>query len=115
MLRCFISSAVHRAGGNSHFPYFKRRGGKLQKAVSIACEQKELIEINNSVESMVDKITGLEIVLKSKLDLIKPILDDCKDCRKDNCKDSCKDYGKDDCKNYGRDDKCDKKPHKSEY
>lgn len=90
-------------------------GEKLQKAVSIACEQKDLIEINNSVESMVDKITGLEIVLKSKLDLIKPILDDCKDCRKDNCKDSYKDYGKDDCKNYGRDDKCDKKPHKSEY
>ena len=26
---------------------------------------------------MVDKITSLEIVLKSKLDLIKPILDEC--------------------------------------
>ena len=35
------------------------------------------MEVNKSVEDMVDKITGLEIVLKSKLDLIKPILDNC--------------------------------------
>lgn len=76
-------------------------GEKLQKAVSIACDQKELIEINKSVESMVDKITSLEIVLKSKLDLIKPILDDCKDCGKN---DKC-----------DKDDKYDKKPHKPEY
>lgn len=52
-------------------------GEKLQKAISLDCSQKELIEVNKSVEDMVDKITSLEIVLKSKLDLIKPILDDC--------------------------------------
>lgn len=52
-------------------------GEKLQKAVSIDCEQKDLIEINKSVENMVDKITSLELVLKAKLDLIMPILDDC--------------------------------------
>lgn len=52
-------------------------GEKIQKSLSLACNQKELLEINKSVEDMVDKITGLEIVLKSKLDLIKPILDDC--------------------------------------
>lgn len=94
-------------------------GEKLQKAVSIACGQKELIEINQSVESMVDKITSLEIVLKSKLDLIKPILDDCKDCDKDRCKDCdkdhCKDCDKDHCKDFDKDDKCDKKPYKPEY
>lgn len=52
-------------------------GEKPQKAISLGCEQKDLLKINKSVEDMIDKITGLEIVLKSKLDLIKPILDDC--------------------------------------
>lgn len=58
-------------------------GEKLQKAIAMHnCNQKDLIEINKSVENMVDKITSLEIVLKSKLDLIKPILDDCGKCDK---------------------------------
>ena len=52
-------------------------GEKLQKAISISCSQKDLLEINESVGNTVDKITSLEIVLKSKLDLIKPILDEC--------------------------------------
>lgn len=53
-------------------------GEKLQKAIAMHnCTQKDLICINKSVEDMVDKITALEIVLKSKLDLIKPLLDDC--------------------------------------
>lgn len=52
-------------------------GEKLQKAISLSCNQKELLEINKSIGDTVDKITNLEIVLKSKLDLIKPILDDC--------------------------------------
>lgn len=52
-------------------------GEKLQKAISLSCDKKDLMEVNKSVEDMVDKITGLEIVLKSKLDLIKPILDNC--------------------------------------
>ncbi|MGN0131497.1 MAG: hypothetical protein ACI4AA_03550 [Lachnospiraceae bacterium] len=52
-------------------------GEKLQKAISISCDKNDLLEINKSVENMVDKITSLEIVLKSKLDLIAPILDEC--------------------------------------
>lgn len=52
-------------------------GEKLQKAISLSCRQEELIEVNKSVADMVDKITSLEVVLKSKLDLIKPILDNC--------------------------------------
>ncbi len=52
-------------------------GEKLQKAISLSCTQKELIEINESVGDTVEKITNLEIVLKSKLDLIKSLLDDC--------------------------------------
>lgn len=52
-------------------------GEKLQKAISFSCDKKDLLEINKSVENLVDKITSLEIVLKSKLDLIAPILDEC--------------------------------------
>lgn len=52
-------------------------GEKLQKAISLNCDQKDLLKVNKSVEDMIDKITNLEIVLKSKLDLIKPILDNC--------------------------------------
>lgn len=56
-------------------------GEKLQKAVALSCETKDLLKVNKSVEDMVDKITSLEIVLKSKLDLIKPILEKCEcDC-----------------------------------
>lgn len=53
-------------------------GEKLQKAISLHnCDLKDLLEINRSVGEMVEKITNLEIVLKSKLDFLKPILDDC--------------------------------------
>lgn len=52
-------------------------GEKLQKAISLSCTQKDLLEVNKSVKDMVEKITNLETVLKDKLDLIKPILDDC--------------------------------------
>ena len=53
-------------------------GEKIQKAVAM-CDRshKDLIEVNKSVEDMVEKITALELVLKSKLDLIIPILDEC--------------------------------------
>lgn len=62
-------------------------GEKLQKAISLhSCSHKDLIEINQSVESMVEKITSLEIVLKAKLDLIKPILEECGEPHpKDEC------------------------------
>lgn len=52
-------------------------GEKLQKAISISCSHKELIDINESVGNTIDKITSLEVVLRSKLDLIKPLLDHC--------------------------------------
>lgn len=53
-------------------------GEKLQKVIG-SCNPSidDLIEINSSVESMIDKITSLEIILKSKIDTIKPILDEC--------------------------------------
>lgn len=52
-------------------------GEKLQKAISLSCNTKDLVEINDSVGSMVDKITSLEVILKDKLDLIKPFLSEC--------------------------------------
>ena len=59
------------------FHILNAEGEKLQKAVFISCTHKDLIEINESVANTVDKITSLEIVLQSKLDLIKPLLDEC--------------------------------------
>lgn len=53
-------------------------GEKLQKAISLNCSShKDLIEINKSVETMVEKITNLEVILKSKLELVIPLIDDC--------------------------------------
>ena len=52
-------------------------GEKLQKAISLSCDLKDLIEINKAVGDMVDKLTTLETILKTKLDFINPILDDC--------------------------------------
>lgn len=64
-------------------------GEKLQRAISLHdCCHEDLLAVNKSVEDMVDKITALEIVLKSKLDLIKPILDDCGKTPK-HCADDC--------------------------
>ncbi len=51
-------------------------GEKLQKAISLSCSLNDLVEINKSVEDMVDKLTTLETVLKSKLDFIRPLLAD---------------------------------------
>ena len=53
-------------------------GEKIQKVLSLHdCDCKDILEVNKSVQDTVDKITSLEIVLKSKLDLIVPLLDDC--------------------------------------
>ena len=54
-------------------------GEKIQKVLSLHnCDCKDILEVNKSVQDTVDKITSLEIVLKAKLDLIIPILEDCK-------------------------------------
>lgn len=38
---------------------------------------KDIQKVNRSVADMVDKVTSLEVVLKSKLDLVIPILEEC--------------------------------------
>lgn len=53
-------------------------GEKIQKAIDL-CETDvdDLIKVNNSVESLIEKLTSLEMVLKSKIDAIKPIIEEC--------------------------------------
>lgn len=53
-------------------------GEKIQKVLSLhPCDCKDLLEVNKSVQETVEKITGLETVLKEKLALIIPIIEDC--------------------------------------
>ncbi len=53
-------------------------GEKIQKVLSLHdCDIKDLLDVNESVANMVDKVTSLEVVLKAKLDLIVPIIEDC--------------------------------------
>lgn len=61
-------------------------GEKLQKAIAMSeCSHTDLLEVNKSVEDMVDKITALEIVLKAKLDIVNPILENCNKVSKPLC------------------------------
>ena len=53
-------------------------GEKIQKVLCMHnCDCKDILEVNKSVQDTVDKITNLEIVLKAKLDIITPLLEDC--------------------------------------
>ena len=77
---CAVSSLVQSIAleetAISHI--LNAEGEKIQKVLSMHdCHTKDLLDVNKSVEDMIDKITALEIVLKSKLDLIKPILEEC--------------------------------------
>lgn len=61
-------------------------GEKIQKVLSMhTCDCEDILKVNKSVEDMVEKITNLEIVLKAKLELIVPTLEDCEKCRKKDC------------------------------
>lgn len=61
-------------------------GEKLQKVIGMhQCSHHDLLETNKSVEDLVDKITALEVILKSKLDLIMPIIERC--CDEPKCRD----------------------------
>ena len=62
-------------------------GEKLQKAISMhTCSQKDLIEINKSVEDMVEKIINLETILKAKLEMVLPLLEECDKHEKHPCR-----------------------------
>ncbi len=71
-----LQSIALQEAGLAHI--INAEGEKIQKAVAMDCiETAELIEVNKSVESMIEKVTALEIILKSKLDKVTPLLEDC--------------------------------------
>ena len=71
-----LQSIALQEAGLAHI--INAEGEKIQKAVAMDCiETTELIEVNKSVEEMIEKITALEIILKSKLDKVTPLLKDC--------------------------------------
>lgn len=76
-----LQSVALQEAGLSHI--INAEGEKLQKAIAL-CDSDihDLLKINASVESMLDKVTSLEIVLKSKIDSVKPLLEDCPKCPK---------------------------------
>ncbi len=45
-------------------------GEKLQKAVSMDCSMRELLEVNESVVNMVGAVSNMENVLKDKLEFV---------------------------------------------
>ena len=45
-------------------------GEKLQKAVSMDCNMRELLEVNESVVNMVGAVSNMENVLKEKLEFV---------------------------------------------
>lgn len=53
-------------------------GEKIQKIVADAKTAEEMLAVNKSVESMLNSITKLEMVLQGKLELFKDCL--CDDC-----------------------------------
>ncbi len=49
-------------------------GEKIQKVVADATTTEELLEVNKSVQDMVNTITRLELVLQSKLELFSDVI-----------------------------------------
>ena len=65
-------------------------GEKIQKVLSLhSCDCTDILEVNKSVQETIDKITQLEVVLKAKLDLIVPLLEDCCEKKKHPKDDKC--------------------------
>lgn len=68
-----LQSIALQEAGLAHI--INAEGEKIQKIVSMRCvDAKDLIDVNNSVESMIEKITALELVLKSKADAVIPLV-----------------------------------------
>lgn len=63
-----IESIALQETGLSHI--LNAEGEKIQKIVATATTPEELLAVNKSVESMVNAITRLEMILQGKLDLL---------------------------------------------
>lgn len=62
-----IESVALQQTGLSHI--LNAEGEKIQKVVAIANTPAELLAVNKSVESMVNAVSRLELILQSKLEL----------------------------------------------
>lgn len=63
-----IESIALQETGLSHI--LNAEGEKIQKIVATAETAEELLAVNTSVESMINAVTRLEMVLQGKLDLL---------------------------------------------
>ena len=53
-------------------------GEKIQKVLCMdECDHKKILDTNKSVQDTIEKITALENVLKDKLELIIPLVEEC--------------------------------------
>ncbi len=68
-----LQSIALQEAGLAHI--INAEGEKLQKAIAMCdTDMCDLLDVNESVESMIEKVTALEIVLKSKVDAVVPII-----------------------------------------
>ncbi|MFI3261038.1 MAG: hypothetical protein R3Y13_04945 [bacterium] len=71
-----IESVALQQTGLSHI--LNAEGEKIQAVLAISTNADELLAVNNSVESMVNSITRLEVILQGKLELFKNCI--CTEC-----------------------------------
>ncbi|MEG0407642.1 MAG: hypothetical protein RRY22_04615 [Bacilli bacterium] len=71
-----IESVALEQTGLSHI--LNAEGEKIQKALLLSTTNQELLEVNKSVQTMVNSIARLETILQGKLELFSDCL--CKDC-----------------------------------
>lgn len=64
-----IESIALQETGLSHI--LNAEGEKIQKVVATAESAEELLAVNESVESMINAITHLEMILQGKLELLQ--------------------------------------------
>lgn len=74
-----IESVALEQTGLSHI--LNAEGEKIQKVLELTKEPKDLLKVNNSVQSMINTITRLESILLSKLEMFKNCIS--KDCTKE--------------------------------
>lgn len=72
-VNCIIESIALMEASLAHI--LNAEGEKLQKAIELACDTKELLAVNSSVQKTLIHITFLEQTLYSKLDKA------CSDCQ----------------------------------
>lgn len=67
-----IESVALQETGLSHI--LNAEGEKIQKVVAIATSPADLLAVNKSVESMVNAVSRLELILQSKIELFSCVI-----------------------------------------